>query len=90
MPSQFTLIDIRREVPHSMHADKIKVNSGALEINGLAAGDYLLQDHEAGQRVRIVVADAKEYESILAAKHRVLQDKSSVADRHSQSHRRER
>ena len=71
--TQFSLLDVRRGVPHSMHADKLKVNSGALEINGLTAGDYVLQDHEAGQRVRIVVADAKESESILAAKHRVLQ-----------------
>lgn len=71
--TQFSLIEIRRGVPHSMYAEKIKVNNGALEIGSLPAGDYLLQDHEAGQRVRIVVADAKESDSILAAKHRVLQ-----------------
>ena len=69
----FSLIDVRRDVPHSLHADKVKVTEGALEISGLAAGDYWLHDYEAGQRVRIVVADTKSGESLLAGKHRVLQ-----------------
>lgn len=71
--SRFTLFEIRRGVQHSSQADKIKVASGAIEITGLAAGDYALADYEAGQRVNIVVADAKANATLMAAKHRILQ-----------------
>jgi hypothetical protein len=71
--TRFTLFDVRRGVQHSTQADKLKVASGALEISGLAAGDYVLTDYEAGQRISIVVADAKTNDTLMAAKHRILQ-----------------
>lgn len=71
--SSFNLVDVRRDVPHSNHADKLKVTAGAIEIRGLGAGDYWLHDYEAGQRIRIVVADSKVSESLVPGKHRVLQ-----------------
>ena len=71
--NRFTLFDIRRGVQHSSHADKLRVVSGAIEISGLAAGDYVLNDYEAGQRISIVVADAKASDTMMAAKHRILQ-----------------
>ena len=71
--NRFTLFDIRRGVQHSSHADKLRVVSGAIEISGLAAGDYILNDYEAGQRISIVVADAKASDTMVAAKHRILQ-----------------
>lgn len=72
-PNRFTLFDIRRGVPHSSHADNLKIVNGAIEISGLTAGDYILQDYEAGQRISVVVADAKANDNMIAAKHRILQ-----------------
>ncbi|MDX1927043.1 MAG: hypothetical protein SFV81_11025 [Pirellulaceae bacterium] len=71
--TRFTLYEVRRGVQHSAQADKLKVVSGAIEISGLAAGDYVLSDYEAGQRISIVVADAKANDTLMAAKHRILQ-----------------
>ena len=71
--TRFTLYEVRRGVQHSSQADKLKVASGAIEINGLTAGDYVLNDYEAGQRISIVVADAKANDTLMAGKHRILQ-----------------
>ncbi len=70
---RFTLFDTRRGVQHSSHANKLKAAGGAVEISGLPAGDYVLNDYETGQRIRIVVADAKSSDTMIAAKHRILQ-----------------
>ncbi len=80
--SQFALVDIRRDVPHSLQTDNMTVSAGAVEISGLPPGDYWLHDYEAKQQMRIVVADAKESESLIAGRHRLLQaDQSLVAIR---------
>ncbi len=71
--TDFSLTELRGNVPYAVQDGKVKVEVGALEIEGLTPGNYVLQDYESGQSVRIVVADAQEQNSLVAAKHRVLQ-----------------
>ncbi len=75
--THFSLMEIRGTTPFAVHREKLKVDAGALEIEGLPAGNYVLRiTNRAG--IRIFVADAKEQNAIAAAKHRVLQTSRSL------------
>lgn len=70
---QFSLIEMRRGAIAAHQNNLITLGAGSLKISDLSPGDYLLQDHEAGQRVKIAVGDAQRQGHLIAAPHRLLQ-----------------
>lgn len=69
----FTLVELRHGLPSATPQEHLTLAEGALRLAGLPPGDYQLQDHATGQRVRIVVGDAPRHENWIAATHRLLQ-----------------
>ncbi len=69
----FTLVEVRRGVPTANLEGHLTLHEGSLRLAALPAGDFQLQDHITGQRVRIVVGDAQRRENWIAAPHRLLQ-----------------
>ncbi len=70
---QFTLVELRRNTRHSDHTTKLTSENGAIKLIGLTAGDYLLEDHAAGQRVRVSVGGGVKRNEFAVAEHRLLQ-----------------
>ncbi len=71
--TQFSLAELRRNTVVQRKTQQISVGDGSLKISDLPTGDYILQDHEAGQRVKIVVGDERRRDNLIAAPHRLLQ-----------------
>ena len=69
----FTLVELRHGLPSANPEKHLTLAEGSLRLAGLPPGDYLLQDHATGQRVRIVVGDAPRHENWVAASNRLLQ-----------------
>ncbi len=68
-----SLHEVRRGSSHATQTSKLELQEGSLRISGLEPGDYLLNDYETNQRVRIIVADGQRRDSFVAGKNRLLQ-----------------
>ncbi len=72
-PKHFALYEIRGNSYFADASSKIEMLPGSLKIAELAAGDYLLEDYESGQRVSIRVANAETENQFATGEYRSLQ-----------------
>ncbi len=71
--SHFSLYELRKGVQQASRVDKLQFKPGSLTVSGLPAGDYLLEDHEVSQSVRISVSDAAVTGEFAVGRSRILQ-----------------
>ncbi len=77
--SHFSLYEVRRDVPLEMLSKNLTLERGSLKISELPQGNYVLQDHEIGQRVLVVVGDALRNHDFVSGKHRLLQASANAS-----------
>jgi hypothetical protein len=70
---QFSLFEVRGRAHYADWSSRISIMDGSMKCTELTAGDYLLVDHEAGQRVSIRVSEAQSANGYAVGKHRILQ-----------------
>ncbi len=71
--AQFSLFEMRRGMPSATWPNSLTVEQGGLSIVDLPAGDYVLHDRLAGQRVQITVGDAPRRDGWIMTPESLLQ-----------------
>ncbi len=71
--AQFSLVEMRRGMPTAILPINLTVEQGGLRVADLPAGEYVLHDHPAGQRVQITVGDAPRRDGWIVTPESLLQ-----------------
>lgn len=56
----YSLVELKSGVVYADHSSLIRSNGNTVSLDGLAAGSYLLRDHQRNQRTMIHIVDGKD------------------------------